>query len=78
MIIIARFIPVIRTFAPFVTGVGTMKYIRFISYIFIRESIWVICFLSIGFFFGHLPFIIQIFLPFVSAIIFFSIIPTVI
>lgn len=54
-IIFARFIPIIRTFAPFIAGVGTMKYSRFISYNLLGGFIWVVAFTSMGYFFGNLP-----------------------
>ncbi len=77
-IIIARFIPIIRTFAPFVAGVGTMKYSRFISYNVIGAFLWVVAFTVLGFFFGNLPFVKKNFTLVVFAIIFLSILPPVI
>lgn len=74
-IIIARFIPIIRTFAPFVAGVGTMSYRWFLSYNVIGGISWVALFFSIGFFFGNLPFIKSHFSLIVLAIIFISVLP---
>jgi membrane-associated protein len=56
-VIIARFLPLIRTFAPFVAGVGHMKYVRFIGFSFIGSFLWVGIFLGGGFLFGNIPFI---------------------
>lgn len=74
-IIIARFMPIIRTFAPFVAGVGTMKYSRFISFSIIGNITWVFLFIGAGYFFGNIPFVKQNFSIVIVTIIFVSLLP---
>ncbi|MDP4161181.1 MAG: DedA family protein [Bacillota bacterium] len=77
-IIIARFVPVIRTFAPFVAGIGKMNYFRFLSYNLIGGLGWVIIVLLSGYLFGNLPVVRNNFSLVVLAIIFISILPAII
>jgi membrane-associated protein len=76
-IIIARFIPIIRTFAPFVAGVGAMNYSRFIVYNCVGGIAWVALFVYGGYFFGRRKFVQEHFSLIVLAIIFLSVLPIV-
>ncbi len=76
-IIIARFVPIIRTFAPFVAGVGEMSYGRFISYNVIGGIAWVSLFTILGYAFGNLPTVKDHFSLVVIAIIVISVLPAV-
>ncbi len=77
-IIIARFVPIIRTFAPFVAGVGKMTYSRFMLFNVTGALLWVGLLVPAGYFFGNLPVVRENFSLVVLAIIFLSILPAVI
>ena len=74
-IIITRFVPIIRTFAPFLAGVGAMRYQRFLAYNVAGGMLWVLSFTLAGYFFGNLPFIKKNFSLAIFAIIIVSLIP---
>ncbi|HDK7139634.1 TPA: DedA family protein [Clostridium botulinum] len=74
-IVVGRFIPIIRTFVPFVAGIGEMSYLKFIIYNVLGGLLWVTLFLGGGYLFGNLPFIKQHLSYVVIAIIIISIIP---
>ncbi|MBD2809576.1 DedA family protein [Xenorhabdus sp. Vera] len=77
-IILARFVPIIRTFAPFVAGMGKMSYRHFAAYNIIGAFIWVLLFTYAGYLFGDMPVIQQNLKLLIVAIIFISILPGII
>ena len=77
-IIIARFMPIIRTFAPFVAGIGRMSYGRFLVYNVVGGILWIVIFIVAGYLFGNIPIVKRNFTLVIFGIIFVSILPGVI
>ena len=77
-IIFARFMPIIRTFTPFIAGVGSMQYARFLMFNIIGGAAWILSFIWLGYFFGNLPVIKDNFTYVIFAIIGISLMPAVI
>ncbi|WP_053214646.1 DedA family protein [Pseudomonas sp. Q12-87] len=75
---LARFLPIIRTFAPFVAGVGKMNYLRFLGFSVLGTVLWVGGLVTLGYFFGNVPFIKQNLSLLVVGIILVSLLPMII
>ena len=76
-IIIARFVPVVRTFAPFMAGVGSMNYVRFASYNVIGAVVWIVLIMGAGYQFGRIPIVVKHFELVILGIIVVSLLPGV-
>ncbi|MBL7790278.1 MAG: VTT domain-containing protein [Chitinophagales bacterium] len=77
-VILARYIPIVRTIAPFVAGAGEMKYRTYLTYCFIGACLWVCSITLLGYFLGNIPFIKYNFEKVVLGIVFVSVLPIVI
>ena len=77
-IIFARFLPIIRTFAPFVAGIGRMHYFHFALFSFFGSFFWISFFVLVGYFFGNIPVVKQNLTLVMLGIIFISILPGII
>ena len=77
-IIIARFLPIIRTFAPFVAGIGSMTYRRFLLFNVVGGALWVLLFVPAGYFFGSVPFVKNNFSLVILALVLIPGIPTLV
>ena len=76
-IIIARFVPIVRTFAPFVAGIGSMNYGTFIKYNIIGGFVWVFGLTLLGYFFGNMPIVQENFETVIIGIIVISVLPMI-
>ena len=77
-VVIARFVPIVRTFTPFVAGVGAMPYGRFLGYSIGGGALWVFLFIWVGYYFGNLPVVRDNFGLVIGAIILISVMPMVV
>ncbi|MBW8010398.1 MAG: DedA family protein [Chloroflexi bacterium] len=77
-VILARYVPVMRTFVPFVAGVSSMTYDKFITYNVVGNVLWVMIFVTLGFLFGTIPAVKENFTLAIMAIIFISLLPGII
>jgi membrane-associated protein len=74
-LVLARFVPILRTFAPFVAGIGRMRYPRFLAFSIAGGVLWVSSFTLLGYFFGSMPIVQENFSIAVIAVILISLLP---
>lgn len=74
-VVIARFMPIVRTFAPFVAGIGKMPYLRFLSFSIFGALMWIGSFLYLGFVFGNMPTVKQNFHYVIIGVVILSVMP---
>jgi len=77
-LIFARFVPIVRTFAPFVAGIGEMNYHRFVMFSIVGNILWVVSFTVLGYFFGNMPFVKDNFIVTIGVITLLSIMPAIV
>jgi len=76
-VLLARFLPILRTFAPFVAGIGHMPYLRFMAFSIVGSVAWVGLFVLAGYYFGHLPVVRQNLTLMMLGIIVLSLLPSI-
>jgi membrane-associated protein len=77
-VVLARFMPIVRTFAPFVAGIGRMRYASFVFYSFSGSVLWISFFVYAGYYFGNIPFVKKNLTAFILGVIVLSVLPGVI
>lgn len=77
-VIMARFVPIVRTFAPFVAGIGAMRYGQFLAYSLVGSFLWIVVACGAGYFFGNIPIVKENFELVVIGIVVISLLPAVI